>query len=67
MRKSIIVGLLCLALFAAAYVGGVIAAVSQTGFEATNTTTKFTSPNTVGIDPCGDEGGGERPYSPPRV
>jgi hypothetical protein len=48
-------------------VGGVIAAVSQTGFEATDTTTKFTSPNTVGIDPCGDEGGGGRPYSPPRI
>lgn len=63
MRKSIIVGLLCLAIFLAAYVGGIIAAIPQTISYVAGTATKFISFGALGISPCdgGDEGGGGRP------
>jgi len=63
MRKSIIVGLLCLAIFLAAYVGGTIAAIPQTISYVAGTATKFVSLNTIGISPFGggDEGGPGRP------
>jgi len=63
MRKNIIVGLLCLAIFLAAYVGGIIAAIPQTISYVADTATKFTSFIAVGIMSFdgGDSGGGGRP------
>jgi len=65
MRKNIIVGLLCLALFLAAYVGGIIAAVPQTISPVAGTTTESTSFGALEISPCGggDEGGPAKPFS----
>lgn len=63
MRKSIIVGLLCLAIFLAAYVGGMIVAIPQRIFCVVGTATKFVGFSALGISVCGggDEGGGGTP------
>jgi len=63
MRKSIIVGLLCLATFLAAYVGGIIATVPQTISPVAGTTTKSISFDALRILPCGggDPSPGGRP------
>ena len=55
MRKNIIVGLLCLALFLAAYVGGIITPIAQTIFHTTVIDTK-------NISPSGDESGSQKPF-----
>ena len=59
MRKNIIVGLLCLVIFLAVYVGGIIAAIPQTISYVAGTATKFVSFGALGISPCGggDPGG----------
>jgi len=55
MRKNIIVGLLCLVTFLAAYVGGTITTIAQTISHTTVTDTK-------NISPSGDEGGSQKPF-----
>lgn len=63
MRKSIIVGLLCLAIFLAAYVGGMIVTIPQTISYVAGTATKFVSFSALGISPFdgGDDTGPGRP------
>jgi len=55
MKKNIIAGLLCLAVFFAAYVGGIIEAVPQAISYITGTATKT-------VRPSGDEGGNQIPF-----
>jgi len=65
MRKSIIVGLLCLVTFLAAYVGGIIVTVPQTISYVAGTPTESISFGAIGISPCGggDEGGPAKPFT----
>lgn len=70
MRKSIIVGLLCLVTLLAAYVGGIIAAVPQTISYVADSETKSMWPSgdegssqKPFVRFCGDEGGSGKPFS----
>lgn len=70
MRKSIIVGLLCLALFLATCVGGIVATVSQKVSHIAGTETKSVWPSGDdggSVKPfvrlCGDEGGSPKPFN----
>lgn len=70
MRKNIIVGLLCLVIFLAAYVGGIIVTVPQTISYVADRETKsvWTSCDQSGsqepfVSFCGDEGGPAKPFT----
>jgi len=70
MRKNIIVGLLCLVIFLAAYVGGIIVTVPQTISYVADSETKSIRPSGDeggSLKPfvrfCGDEGGSGKPFS----
>ncbi|MDH5482930.1 MAG: hypothetical protein OEY22_08650 [Candidatus Bathyarchaeota archaeon] len=65
MRKALIVGLLCLAIFLAAYGIAIINAIPQAISNFKATATKLVSLTAVIITPNGDEGGGGRPYIEP--
>ena len=63
MRKNIIVGLLCLVIFLAVYVGGIIVTAPQTISYVAGAATKSISFSALGISPCGggDPSPGGRP------
>jgi hypothetical protein len=66
MKKSIIIGLLCLVIFLAAYGVSIIVAVPKAIAYITGTVTNFAKLAGGIITPCdGDEGGGGRPYIKP--
>jgi hypothetical protein len=70
MRKKIIVGLLCLAMFLAAYVGGIVATtppIISCGQNTLDRTAQPSGDEGGSQKPfariCGDEGGPEKPFS----
>lgn len=63
MRRSIIAGLLCLALFFTAYVGGMVTAAPRSIIQVSTRGVGCVNVNQPRISFCGggDEGGGGRP------
>jgi len=62
MRKSVVLGLLCLAIFLSACVGCMVVASPKMIFPNTGAAVETKGSN-AGIEPIGDEGGGGRPFS----